>query len=260
MTTFTVGYFVGSLAKASINRKLAIALTRLAPSTLDLREIPIGDLPLYSYDYDEAFPPAGVALKDAIASVDAVLFVTPEYNRSIPGALKNAIDWASRPWGTNSFSRKPSAIIGTSPGKIGTAVAQQHLRSILAFCNSPLMNSVEAYIQFEDGLIGEDGVAERHVNAVITDRPVNRIRVLKRFKRWDEGFFKRCAGVWIRVWRRQGKFEIGDWVSFEKGGVMFRYTVIAYVYRVYDESLTVVLDGVATEIPKDAVLERRGRK
>lgn len=157
MTTFTVGYFVGSLAKASINRKLAIALTRLAPSTLDLREIPIGDLPLYSYDYDEAFPPAGVALKDAIASVDAVLFVTPEYNRSIPGALKNAIDWASRPWGTNSFSRKPSAIIGTSPGKIGTAVGQQHLRSIMAFCNSPLMNAIEAYIEFTPGLITDDG-------------------------------------------------------------------------------------------------------
>jgi chromate reductase len=157
VTTFTVGYFVGSLAKASINRKLAIALTRLAPPTLDLREIPIGALPLYSYDYDEAFPPAGVALKDAIASVDAVLFVTPEYNRSIPGALKNAIDWASRPWGTNSFSRKPSAIIGTSPGKIGTAVGQQHLRSIMAFCNSPLMNAIEAYIEFTPGLITDDG-------------------------------------------------------------------------------------------------------
>src|SRR6476469_5249097 len=157
MTTFTVGYFVGSLAKASINRKLAVALTRLAPPELKFREIPIGDLPLYSYDYDKEFPPAGKALKDALASVDAVLFVTPEYNRSIPGALKNAIDWASRPWGTNSFSRKPSAIIGTSPGKIGTAVAQQHLRSIMAFCNSPLMNAIEAYIEFTPNLITDDG-------------------------------------------------------------------------------------------------------
>lgn len=157
MTTFTVGYFVGSLAKASINRKLAVALTRLAPPELQLREIPIRDLPLYSYDYDKDYPPAGKALKDAIAAVDAVLFVTPEYNRSIPGALKNAIDWASRPWGTNSFARKPSAIVGTSPGKIGTAVAQQHLRSILAFCNSPLMNALEAYIEFTPGLITDDG-------------------------------------------------------------------------------------------------------
>lgn len=157
MTTYSVGYFVGSLARNSINRKLANALVQLAPKSLEMREIPIKDLPLYSYDYDKAYPPAGQALKDAIANVDAVLFVTPEYNRSIPGGLKNAIDWASRPWGKNSFARKPSAIIGTSPGKIGTAVGQQHLRSILAFCNSPLMNAIEAYIEFTDGLITDDG-------------------------------------------------------------------------------------------------------
>jgi chromate reductase len=157
MATYTVGYFVGSLATASINRKLAHALVRLAPQELILREIPFRDLPLYSYDYDANYPPVASQFKDAIAAVDAVLFVTPEYNRSIPGGLKNAIDWASRPYGKNAFSRKPSAIVGTSPGKIGTAVAQQHLRSILAFCNSPLMNSIEAYIQFEKGLITDDG-------------------------------------------------------------------------------------------------------
>jgi chromate reductase len=144
VTTYNVGYFVGSLAKASINRKLALALVRLAPTELALTEIPFGDLPLYSYDHDANYPPVARALKDAIAAVDAVLFVTPEYNRSIPGGLKNAIDWASRPYGKNSFTRKPSGMIGASPGKIGTAVGQQHLRSILAFCNSPLMNSVEA--------------------------------------------------------------------------------------------------------------------
>ena len=157
MTTFTVGYFVGSLAKGSLNRKLAQALVRLAPAELRMQEIPIGDLPLYSYDYDASYPPAGTALKDAIAAVDGVLFVTPEYNRSIPGALKNAIDWASRPWGTNSFARKPSAMIGTSPGKIGTAVAQQHLRSMMSFCNSPQFNAIEAYIEFTKGLITDDG-------------------------------------------------------------------------------------------------------
>ena len=157
VSTFTVGYFVGSLATKSINRKLATALVRLAPADLKMREIPIRDLPLYSYDYDADYPPAGRALKEAIASVDAVMFVTPEYNRSIPGALKNAIDWGSRPWGTNSFHRKPSACIGTSPGKIGTAVGQQHLRSILAFCNSPLMNAIEAYIEFTPNLIDDEG-------------------------------------------------------------------------------------------------------
>lgn len=157
MSTYRVGYLVGSLATNSINRKLARALTLLAPPELKMSEIRFDDLPHYSYDYDTAYPPAAEAFKASIASVDAVLFVTPEYNRSIPGALKNAIDWASRPYGKNSFTRKPSAVIGTSPGKIGTAVAQQHLRSILAFCNSPLMNSVEAYIQFEKGLITDEG-------------------------------------------------------------------------------------------------------
>jgi chromate reductase, NAD(P)H dehydrogenase (quinone) len=157
MTTYKVGYLIGSLAKASINRKLATALVSLAPAELDMAEIPFKDLPLYSYDYDADFPPVARAFKDAIASVDAVLFVTPEYNRSIPGGLKNAIDWASRPYGSNSFARKPSAIIGTSPGAIGTAVAQQSLRSVLAFCNSPQMNAIEAYVQFTPDLISDDG-------------------------------------------------------------------------------------------------------
>jgi len=157
MSTFKVGYFVGSLAKASINRKLARALAGLAPPELEMIEIPFGDLPIYNYDFDANFPKVATDFKKAIAAVDAVLFVTPEYNRSIPGGLKNAIDWASRPYGKNSFARKPSATIGTSTGKIGTAVAQQHLRSILSFCNSPQMNSIEAYIQFEKGLITDDG-------------------------------------------------------------------------------------------------------
>jgi chromate reductase len=157
MTIYKVGYFVGSLADASINRLLAKALIQLAPSELALSEIPIRDLPLYSYDYDADFPPVARAFKQAIAEVDAVLFVTPEYNRSIPGGLKNAIDWASRPWGQNSFTRKPSAVIGASVGAIGTAVAQQSLRSVLSFCNSPQMNSPEAYIHFTAGLITPAG-------------------------------------------------------------------------------------------------------
>jgi chromate reductase, NAD(P)H dehydrogenase (quinone) len=157
MANYTVGYLVGSLAIASINRQLAKALIRLAPPELKFTEIPIKDLPLYSYDYDKNFPPVALAFKKAIAEVDAVLFVTPEYNRSIPGGLKNAIDWASRPYGQNSFARKPSAVIGTSPGAIGTAVAQQSLRSVLSFCNSPQMNSPEAYIQFKAGMITPEG-------------------------------------------------------------------------------------------------------
>jgi len=154
MATNKVGYLIGSLAKDSINRKLAKALVQLAPPELEMSEISFKDLPLYSYDYDVDFPPVARAFKDAIASVEAVLF---EYNRSIPGGLKNAIDWASRPYGKNSFARKPSAVIGTSPGTIGTAVAQQSLRSVLSFCNSPQMNAPDAYIQFTPGLITDRG-------------------------------------------------------------------------------------------------------
>src|SRR3954462_14669100 len=101
MDTFRVGYFVGSLAAASINRKLARALVRLAPEQLEMREISFKDLPLYNYDYDANFPAVATSFKADLAAADAVLFVTPEYNRSIPGALKNAIDWGSRPWGKN---------------------------------------------------------------------------------------------------------------------------------------------------------------
>ncbi|HET8604395.1 MAG TPA: NADPH-dependent FMN reductase [Marmoricola sp.] len=157
MSTYRVGYFVGSLSSTSINRILSRALIRLAPRDLEFTEIPIGDLPLYSPDFDEDFPPAAVALKEAIAASDAVLFVTPEYNRSIPGALKNAIDWASRPWGKNSFHHMPAAVIGASPGQIGTAVAQQSLRGVLSFCNARQMTAPEAYITFRPGLFTDDG-------------------------------------------------------------------------------------------------------
>lgn len=155
MKTHKVGYFIGSLAKASINRKLAKALVKLAPPELVMTEIPFKDLPLYSYDAD--YPPVARKLKQQIEESDAILFVTPEYNRSIPGGLKNAIDWASRPWGKNAFMRKPAAIIGASIGAIGTAVAQQSLRSVMCFCNAPLMNVVEAYIHFTPGLIDDNG-------------------------------------------------------------------------------------------------------
>ena len=157
MKIYKVGYFVGSLARGSINRQLSKGLIKVAPPTLTFSEIHFDELPLYSYDYDADYPPVARAFKQAIAEVDAVLFITPEYNRTLPGALKNAIDWASRPRGQNSFTHKPSAICGASSGKIGTAVAQQHLRSVLSFCDSPQMNFPEVYLQFTPGLVDEDG-------------------------------------------------------------------------------------------------------
>lgn len=157
MLEYNVGYIVGSLSSTSINRQLANALVRLAPAALNMQEIAIRNLPLYSQDYDPDFPPPARSFKNAILGSDAVLFVSPEYNRSIPGGLKNAIDWASRPQGENALTRKPTGLIGTSPGSIGTAVAQSHLRGVLCFCNAPLMTDVEAYIQFRPGAIDNDG-------------------------------------------------------------------------------------------------------
>jgi chromate reductase len=145
---YKVGYFVGSLSSTSVNRELAEVLLRLAPEDLEFHEISIRDLPLYSPDFDANYPPEALALKEAIERSQAILFVTPEYNRSIPGALKNAIDWASRPWGRNSFDHIPAAVIGASIGQIGTAVAQQSLRAVLSFCNARQMTAPEAYLQY----------------------------------------------------------------------------------------------------------------
>ena len=152
-----IGYIIGSLASDSINRVLAGALVRLAPDSLELTEIPIRDLPLYNRD-DENSPVAAVTeFKQAIEGSDGLLFVSPEYNRSIPGALKNAIDWGSRPWGHNSFARKPTGIIGASTGAIGTAVMQSSMRGVLSFLNAPQLNAPEAYITFKPEVYGPDG-------------------------------------------------------------------------------------------------------
>jgi chromate reductase len=168
MSTYKVGYLVGSLAKASINRKLAKALVALAPPGMTLTEVAIRDLPLYSYDYDADFPAPAKAFKQALAGCDALLFVTPEYNRGVPAALKNAIEWGSRPKVANAFMGKPSAVIGTSPGKIGTAVAQRELHSVLGAVGSPQMVSPEAYVQFTPDLIDEEGkVADESTRAFL---------------------------------------------------------------------------------------------
>ena len=152
-----VAVFVGSLRKDSINRRLALALAGLAPKHLRFEHVELHDLPMYNQDDDNARPPQALRLKAHTESADALLFVTPEYNRSIPGMLKNAIDTASRPYGHNSFAHKPAGVIGTSPGASGTAMAQQHLRNVLACLDVPTLGQPEAFVQFRDGLIDADG-------------------------------------------------------------------------------------------------------
>jgi len=152
-----IAVFVGSLRQDSFNRRLARAVEQLAPAGFEFQHIRIDDLPLYSQDFDSDYPPNAQRLKREVEAADALLFVTPEYNRSIPGVLKNAIDIASRPWGTNSFARKPGAVIGASIGSIGTALAQQHLRSSMAYLDVPLLGQPEVFIHFTEDLIDPDG-------------------------------------------------------------------------------------------------------
>jgi len=152
-----IAVIVGSIRRDSINRKLAEALAGLAKPKTEYIFSKIDDLPLFSQDLEPSPPASVTRLKGEIEAADGVLIVTPEYNRSIPGVLKNAIDWASRPYGKNSFNGKPTAAIGTSMGAVGTAAAQQHLRSILAYLNVALMGQPEGYIVFKQGLVDEAG-------------------------------------------------------------------------------------------------------
>ncbi len=157
MSRIKIATFVGSLRKDSFNRRLAHAVEKLAPAEFAFKHVQIDDLPLYSQDFDAAYPAQASRLKKDIESVDGLLFVTPEYNRSIPGVLKNAIDLASRPWGTNSFAGKPAGVLGASIGAPGTAMAQQHLRNVLAYLDVPVLAQPEVFIHFKDELIADDG-------------------------------------------------------------------------------------------------------
>jgi len=152
-----IGYVIGSLRKESINRKLANALIKLGPPDFVFKELKIGDLPLYNQDDDKAQASVVQRLKSELRAVDAVMFVTAEYNRSVPGVLKNALDHASRPYGQSAWAGKPAGIIGASIGAISTAVAQLHLRTILAYLDMPTLGQPEAYLQIKDGFFDEAG-------------------------------------------------------------------------------------------------------
>jgi chromate reductase len=152
-----IGYVIGSLRKESHNRKLAGALVRLGPPDFTFKELRIGDLPLYNQDDDRSQAPEVQRFKSELRTVDGVIFVTAEYNRSIPGVLKNAIDHASRPYGQNAWAGKPAGVIGVSVGAIGTALSQQHLRNVLAYLDMPTLTQPEAFLQWKDGLLNPDG-------------------------------------------------------------------------------------------------------
>jgi len=157
MSQYHIAVIVGSLRKDSFNRRLADAIVKLAPPEFSFMQVIIGDLPLYNQDDDETQAESVKRLKKDIESAQGLLFVTPEYNRSIPGVLKNAIDHASRPFGQNSWAGKPAGVLGASVGVMGTAMAQQHLRNILAFLGIPTLGQPEAYIHVTDDLFDEDG-------------------------------------------------------------------------------------------------------
>lgn len=178
MATPRIGIIVGSLRAASFNRQLAGAVRAMAGDRFVFEEIGIGDLPLYDQDYDADFPAAGSAFKRQVEDCDALLFVTPEYNRSIPGVLKNAIDVGSRPGGSNSFGGKRAAIIGTSPGAHGTVSAQQHLRNVLAAVDVAVLPQPEIAIQYREGQIDASG-------EILDERLRKRLQLfLDRFEAW----------------------------------------------------------------------------
>lgn len=157
MSGYQIAVIVGSLRKDSFNKKLADAFVKLAPAEFSFNRVQIGSLPLYNQDDDEHPHETVVRMKNAIRAADGILIVTPEYNRSIPGVLKNALDHGSRPPAKNVWAKKPAGIIGVSPGNAGTAMCQQHLRNVLSYLDVPVMRQPEAYIQMREGLFDDAG-------------------------------------------------------------------------------------------------------
>ncbi|MDM0073579.1 NAD(P)H-dependent oxidoreductase [Variovorax sp. J2P1-59] len=157
MSQTKIAVVIGSLRKDSFNRKLALAIAHLAPEDFTFEHVRIDDLPLYDQDQDGNQAPAVKRLKTEIAAADGLLFVTPEYNRSIPGVLKNALDNASRPYGQSAWAGKPAGVVGVSVGAVGTAVAQQHLRTILAYLDVPTLGQPEVFLQNKEGMFDDKG-------------------------------------------------------------------------------------------------------
>ena len=201
---YKVAVIVGSLRKESINRKLAFALAKLAPPELQLTLLSLDGLPVYNQDYDGDMPPEALRLKAAIEAADGVLLLTPEHNRGLSTALKNAIDWASRPYGKSSWKGKPVAIGGASGGNVGTAVAQQQVRTILAHLDALVLGQPELFFTNKPGLIDED--------SNVTDAST---------KQFLQGFLARFA-EWIALFASRSEAAGGSRVS-ARGACQTRY-------------------------------------
>lgn len=167
MSHIHIAIVVGSLRKASFNRQLAQAITKMAPAGVQFKEVALGELPLYNQDADGNEVAAVKQFRDALRGVDGVLFITPEYNRSMPGVLKNALDQGSRPYGHSVWDGKPAAVVGMSPGAIGTAAAQQHLRNVLAYLNMPTLGQPEMMLQYKDDFFTADGAVGERSHAYV---------------------------------------------------------------------------------------------
>lgn len=186
MRSYKIALIVGSLRRESFNKRLADALVALAPDNVEFTRCEIGDLPLYNQDDDDNQPDSVKRLKQQIRQADGVLFVTPEYNRSIPGVLKNAIDHASRPYGESAWAGKPAGIIGISIGSMGTSLAQQHLRNILAVLDVPTMAQPEAYLHMHEGFFDVDGSVSAASREFLQNWMAAYLGWVKQFAQTDE--------------------------------------------------------------------------
>ncbi|MEO6110141.1 MAG: NADPH-dependent FMN reductase [Candidatus Saccharimonadales bacterium] len=164
-----IAVFVGSIREKSFNKQLAQHIERLAPTDTTFTYVDIASLPHFNEELEAEYPASAQAIKDIVEKADGVLFATPEYNRGIPGVLKNAIDWASRPWGTNSFAGKPVAVVGASGGALGTLAAQTQLRSVMVYLDAKIMGQPEVYVTMAGSVFHNDGT----IDEAMTERLAN---------------------------------------------------------------------------------------
>ena len=264
MSQYRIAVVVGSLRKESHNKALAAALARLGPSDVSFETVEIGDLPLYNQDDDGSPSPQVTRLKGAISAAAGVIFVTPEYNRSIPGVLKNALDHASRPYGQSAWAGKPAGIVGASIGAIGTAVAQSHLRTILAYLDMPVLGQPEVYLHVKDGVFDEAGK--------ITSEELGEVQEMIDICEFAVGLSRQLYGLTIAS-ERPGHRLAEYWHPLGPVAVIsaFNFPVAVWAWNsaiaavcgdsmVWKPSSETPLTAIATQKIVQPILERHGIK